>query len=279
MTTTEDRDAVTRATLLYRDGRWREGEVALRELIETASDERTRARARLALVDGWNLETWKRGLNPDHDKHGTLDEVERAAAQLDDDALEAGAAYQRGMALHQEFIMAEGNLDRELESFARAAERYEQIGDREGAAMATAMVGIFHHVDRLDRTTAEPILRRAYEMAPDDGTSYARSEAARHLGQIRQELGDPEAGLRYLEESLRIREQAGWPLHLPSAHHVIGYAKLEAGDFESARLHLDKAIELAEQLDAALTVAMAKRNRADLDFALLAPAVWRRSHP
>jgi len=262
----------------YREARWQEAYALLREALAAEGDELRAAHLRVALVHGLNYEDFKRGLTHREEKHRLLDEVE-AAIDGRDDGLLGSALYERGMALHIEFVMAEGDLDRELDSFTRAATLLERAGDLEGAAMATAMMGVFHHVDRLDRETADPILLRAHAMAPRDRPSLARAEAARHLGQIRQELGDPVAGLRYLEESLQIREDAGWPLHLPSAHHVIGYAKLEAGDFDGARLHLDKAIELAEQLDAPLTVAMAKRNRADLDFALLAPGVWRRSHP
>lgn len=259
----------------FASARWQEGYAILDEFLADSPSEREAARAKLALVEGRNFEDFKRGLQNGRDKHALLDEVEAVA----DGGLLGRALLERGMALHIEFVMAEPDIDRELACLTRAAELCEQAGDMEGAAMATALTGVFHHVDRLDRETAEPILRRAYEMAPEPGPSLAKAEAARHLGQIKQELGDPKAGLVLLEESLAIREAAGLEIHLPSALHVIGYAMLEAGDLAGAREALTRAHEIAERLDTPLPLAFILRAEADLMMAELVPNVWRRSHP
>jgi tetratricopeptide (TPR) repeat protein len=271
-------DAISTATEHYRDARWQDAYDVLERAIAQAPDEHGAARCRTALVDGYNHEDFKRGLQPGRDKHAVIDAIEEAASRMHDDHLLAGALFHRGMALHIEFIMAVGDPDREAECFARAAELYEATGDREGAAMATAMLGIFHHVDRLDREAAEPILRRAYDSAPP-GPSLARSEAARHLGQIRQELGDPESGLALLEESLELRRAAGWEVLLPSAMHAIGYARLEAGDLDGAEAILADAREVAERFDARLPLAFITRTQGDVAMARIVPNVWRRTHP
>lgn len=264
---------------LFGEALWQEAYARLLTAVGDEQDERAIARFKLALVHGYNQEDFKRGLRHQQEKHELLDEVEAVAGEADDDLLLAAALHERGMALHIEFVMAEGDLDREIESFTRAAELFSAAGDTESAAMSTAMRGVFHHVARLDRETAWPLLLEAHSMAPSPDTSLARAEAARHLGQIKQEQGDIATGLPYLEESVRIREAVGKPLHLPSAYHVLGFARLEDGDLDAAEADLDQAEKLARDLDMPLTVAMVARNRADLDFARIAPSVWRRSHP
>lgn len=272
-------ETIHEATLLNRQGRWSEGSARLEALAASATDEAERALAQLALVDGWSLEDWKRGLGRGRDKHAVLDQVERAAEVFDDHRLQAGAAYQRGMALHQQFIMDTGDPKRERLSFRRAAELYARVGDREGKAMATAMLGIYFHVDLLDRASAEPILREAYELAPDDGRSYARSEASRHLGQIRQERGDPAGALPMLEESLALREGSGYEIFVSTGVHAVASAKLDAGDLDGAAADLARARAEAERYDGALTLALVASTEASLELARLVPGVWQRSHP
>ena len=280
MEATYDLDRMlARVDLHCGEARWPVAYALLASALGEAKSDSDRARLKLALVAGQNQDDFKRGLRYGEEKHETLDEIEALAGELGDRALLAAALQERGTALHIEFIMSEGDFERELDSFSRAAEIFTELGDAEAAAMSTASIGVCHHVDRIDRETAWPILLEAHRMAPSDGPSLARAEAARHLGQIRQELGDVVEGIRYLEESVRLREQAGTPLYLPSAYHVLGYARLEAGDLNGAEADLDRARRLAEELNLPLTVAMVARNRADLDFARIAPNIWRRSHP
>jgi hypothetical protein len=119
-------------------------------------------------------------------------------------AVAAEALYLRGAVLHVDFIMGQGDPERELDCFTRA-EIFGQLGDKENAALATAFIGIFHHVDRLDRDTAESILRRAYETAPATGaairgSSTPWSDPARARRSKRRTrntailIGHPEAG-------------------------------------------------------------------------------------
>jgi tetratricopeptide (TPR) repeat protein len=269
-------------TELFDQGRWTEGYDVLRAEIEATPDPVEAARLKIAIVDAANDEDWSRGLHNRWLKHGLLDEVDVvAAANPDEDALGADALFQRGMALHIDFIMAPDGeaLERERESFARAAELYDAAGDDEGAAFALAMLGIYHHVDLLDRETARPLLQQAFDRAPADRPTYARSEAARHLGQIQQELGDPAGALPMLEESYRQREGASHERHLAAALHALGSARLDAGDFDGAERDLARAREIAERWGAVFILPLIARTEADLAFARLAPGVWRRSHP
>jgi tetratricopeptide (TPR) repeat protein len=274
---TKEHEAIARARELYRQARFEEGHASLRDAIAAELDARIAAWMRVELARGLSDEDWKRGLRNATEKHELLAAVD-AVADVDE-LLLAAALHERGMALHQEFIMSEGDLERELACFSRAAQIREAAGDLHGASMSLAMVGIYYHVDLLDREAAVPILRRAYALSRESGNDWAGSEATRHLGQIQQEQGDPAGALPLLEESLSLRERAGMEAFSASALHALGYARLEAGDMEGAARELSRARSVAERIGAPFTLAMIARTEADLEFARLAPGVWRRSHP
>lgn len=279
MSATEERvDPVEDAREHYRHARWDEARALLEPAIAAEADHLRRARLQVALVEVWNWEDLKRGLQQGRDKLALLDDAQ-AVAEGRDDALLAEALFQRGMALHAAHLMDDGGTAGELEAFTRSAELHETVGDLESAAMSLALSGVFHHVVHLDRDTARPLLERAHGMVPEPETSLARAEAARHLGQIQQELGDPAGCQRYLEESVRIRERVGYPINLPSAYHALGFAKLDAEDFEGARADLERAHEWAERTGSRMPLAMIKRTEADLELAEIVPALWRRTHP
>jgi tetratricopeptide (TPR) repeat protein len=270
--------AVHDAAVLAEQARWEEAIALLKRLLRTPNDSEERSRLQLALVRVYNEEDWTRGLRNHSAKHALLDEVDRNGSLPN--ALAAEALYLRGAVLHVDFIMGQGDPERELDCFTRAAELFIQFGDSENAALATAFIGIFHHVDRLDRDTAEPILRRAYEMAPTNGGSYAKAEAARHLGQIQQERGDPRGALELLEEALQLVAEARLTRHLSSALHAIGFAHLEAGDVAVAEDYLRRAREMGERHGGRFFLGLIARTEADLAFMRqTSPTVHRRTHP
>jgi tetratricopeptide (TPR) repeat protein len=273
--------AVREAAVLAEASRWEEAIALLRRLLRSSADEASRTRLQLALVRVYNEEDWTRGLCNRAVKHAILDDIDGKAGLPE--AFAAEALYLRGAVLHVDFIMDQGGGDpeREIACFTRATELFGRLGDTENAALATAFIGIFHHVDRLDRDTAEPILRRAYEMAPTTGGSYAKAEAARHLGQIQQERGEPAGALELLDESLQLQAEARLPpCHLAAALHAIGFARLEAGDISGADNYLRRAREVAERYGARFFLGLIARTEADLALMrLTGPAVHRRTHP
>jgi tetratricopeptide (TPR) repeat protein len=260
---------------LCEQARWEEASALLQRRLREESEENAKAALNIALARVYNDMDWALGLGHVKEKHAALDRAENAAAGT----AAAHLLLQRGIALHLEFIMAEGDPERELDCFRRAADLYQCNGEQEDAALATAYIGIFYHVVRLDRDAAEPILHQAYEMAPPVG-STARAEAARHLGQIRQERGDPVGALPLLEESLRQRAEAGHSRHLASALHALGFACLEAGDLKGAEDYLRRARENGERYSNRFFLAMVARTEADLTFTrYLGHATRGRSHP
>jgi len=141
-----------------------------------------------------------------------------------------------------------------------AANLFEELGDREKSALQ--------------------ILRRAYDVVPDVGGSYARSEAARHLGQIQQERGDPKGALKFLEESLQLLAEARLTRHLAFGLHAIGFARLEAGDLGGAEDYLRRAREMAERYGSRFILGLIGRTEADLTFRhLTSYKVHGRTHP
>jgi tetratricopeptide (TPR) repeat protein len=266
------------AAELAEQARWEEAIAALRRLLRNATEPELKSRLQLALVRIYNEEDWTRGLRNHNVKHALLDEVDRQSNLPK--AIVAEASYLRGAVLHVDFIMGEGDPERELACLTRAADLFGQLGDRENATLATSFIGIFHHVDRLDRDAAEPILRRAYEMAPSAGGSYAKAEAARHLGQIRQERGDPKGGLALLEEALELVAEARLTRHLSSALHAVGFAHMEAGDLDVAEDYLRRAREMGERHGGRFFLGLIARTEADLAFMRqTSPTVHRRTHP
>lgn len=264
----------------YRHARWDQAYALLEPALAAAGDPLEAACLKVGLVEVWNWEDLKRGLQSGRDKLALLDEAQADLDEADDRALLARAAFERGMALHAAYLLADAPTDGELACFVSAAELHEAEGDLESAAMALALAGVYHHVVELDRATAQPLLVRAHGLPPQDGApSLARAEAARHLGQILQELGDHDGSIRFLTESVEIRERAGYPINLPSAYHALAYALLEAGDLAGAAARIAQAREWGERTGSRFPLAMIKRTEADLELAELAPALWRRSHP
>jgi tetratricopeptide (TPR) repeat protein len=279
MTIVSRDDALATAVELCEHARWEEAEALLRRVAGRQSNDLDRVELELAVVAAQNDRDWTRGVREPQRKQAELDRIEDLVGDRSPRLL-AKTMFERGMALHLEFIFAVGDPDRELASFTTAAEIYASVGDREGSALATAFIGIFHHVDRLDRQAALPILQRAYDLTEAHSGSAARSEAARHLGQIRQELGDPAGGIALLEEALELRAEAGDFRHLSSALHALGSAHLEAGDLDVAADYLFRARNLGELHGSQLFLTMIARTEADLAFRRVTGANVRgRTHP
>ena len=264
---------------LCEQSRWEEAFALLDRLEPLTTRPLDVARLKLARVRSLSDLDWARGLRNPAEKHALLDEVQ-AIVRGESTELEAMAEFQRGMALHLEFIMAVGDADRELECFTRAAALFESIGDLENAALSIAFIGIFHHVDRLDRDAAIPFLQKAYELTEAGRGSEARSEATRHLGQIHQERGEFAAAIPLLEESLAARAEAGSSRHLASALHALGYAHLEAGNLDTAEDYLDRGRHLGELHGSRLFLPMIAKARAELALRrIVGPNTAGRTHP
>jgi tetratricopeptide (TPR) repeat protein len=174
------------------------------------------------------------------------------------DAAEADLAVARGRQLHARFLLqrdqdpsgAEADPG-ELPLFEHAAQLYRTLGDTRGEADALFWAGCFHQVVRRDNATAVPVLEQSLELASQAGDEAVMSEALRHLGIAAHACGDLETARRRLEESTRLRREAGL---LPGvASNMVGLAYIAAAQDRAgealALISEARAIALACQAD------------------------------
>jgi tetratricopeptide (TPR) repeat protein len=174
-------------------------------------------------------------------------------ADMELDAVEADLALARGQIIHGRFLAGRtGDPGRdkedpqELELFERAAQLYDQRGDRRGHAEALFWIGCFHQVVRRDNETAVPVLERSLELAALEDDKRAMSEVLRHLGIAEHAAGRLDPARERLEESVRLRREMGF---LPGvAGNLVGLSYIAAaqGRREDALALIEEATAIAE---------------------------------
>ena len=195
----------------------------------------------------------------------------RAAADRELDAAEADLAVARGRIMHTRFLLrrdegltAAGEEPGELALFERAAQLYRALGDVGGEAEALFWVGCFHQVVRRDNAAAVPVLERSLELASRAGDAAVMSEALRHLGIAAHAAGRLDLARQRLEESTRLRREAG--LQPGAAANMVGLAYIAAaqGRRDDALALLAEAGAIAEASGARRILRQADEARAEL---------------
>lgn len=166
------------------------------------------------------------------------------------DAVEADAALARGMLLHARFQAAstgDGSPPledpAELSLFERALEVYRGLGDPRGEAEALFWIGCVHQFIRRDNETAVPYFERSRELAAQTGDKPTWAEALRHLGVVAHQAGRLDEARERLEESSRLRREAGI---MPGvASNMIGLAYIAAAQDRRA-----DALAILDEADA-----------------------------
>jgi len=115
--------------------------------------------------------------------------VADGAAHLD--LLEAGLALARGRLAHARFLGSSRTDTYDRGLFDRAVDLYRAHGDVRGEAEATFWLATYHQVVLGDHDTAEPLLRRADDLATKAGDDLTRSYALRHLCFVAQHHDQP----------------------------------------------------------------------------------------
>jgi tetratricopeptide (TPR) repeat protein len=176
--------------------------------------------------------------------------LETADSELD--AVEADLALARGRNIHTKFLAARdrdpaqaAEDPAELPLFERARALYQALGNTAGEADALFWLGCFHQVVRGDDATAVPLLERSLALATQADADATMSEALRHLGIAAHRAGQFEVARAQLEESSRLRREAGL---LPGvASNLIGLAYIAAAQ--------DRRADALTLLDEATTIA------------------------
>jgi tetratricopeptide (TPR) repeat protein len=169
------------------------------------------------------------------------------AAELELDGVEADLALARGRVLHGRFLQQRAEDPeraredaRELALFERAAEVYRIRGDVRGEAESLFWVGCCLQVVRRDNDAAVPVLWRSLELATRADDTTTMSEALRHLGIAEHAAGRLDAARLHLEESTRLRREAGaWP---GVAANLVGLTYIAVGQDRR-----DDALKLIEE--------------------------------
>jgi tetratricopeptide (TPR) repeat protein len=183
------------------------------------------------------------------------------------DAAEADLCVARGRIMHTRFLLNRdadpGSAQEEpgeLELFERAARLYRAVGDEQGEAAALFWIGCFHQVIRRDRDTAVPALERSLALASQAQDLSTASEALRHLGIDAHAAGRFDQARQRLEESTRLRREAG---QMPgAAFNMIGLAYIAA-----AQQRHDDALALLDEAGAIAKAAGATRVQQSVDQA------------
>jgi tetratricopeptide (TPR) repeat protein len=181
---------------------------------------------------------------------GVLADAERGL-----DGVEADVALARGRVLHARFQNERARVGpaavedpAELPLFERALELYRALGDVRGEAEALFWVGCLHQFVRRDDEIAVPLLERSGRLAAEAGDASTRSEALRHLGIAAHAAGRLDEARERLEESTRLRREAG---ALPGvAANMVGLAYIAAAQ--------DRRADALATLDEAYTIARAQ---------------------
>ena len=230
--------SVDEAETLRLAGRWGEALALLED--ELARDLRAEERGRALVEFARTLNDRSTfGAAPDEARtEAVVRDLEHLAHDEDDGPLLAAALDLRGRALHARFLAdrSAGEPEGELALFERGLELREP-DDARGVAESLFHVGLVHQVVREDGPTSEPFFEGSYRLAGEAGDDVLRSYAIRHLGWARQERGDVEGARAAFEESLDLRERAGF---LPG----VGAAALALADFEAEQGRPERAREL-----------------------------------
>ncbi len=167
-------------------------------------------------------------------------------AEHEVDAVEADLALARGRLLHARFLAEKQDDPRELPLFEQAAALYHQLGDLRGEAESLFWIGAFHQVVRGDTDTALPVLEAAYQLAAQAGDTLTLSYAARHLGFADMAEGRLDRARERLEESVRLRREAGFQPGVAAGLLSLAQLAARAGHRDQAMALLDEAAAVAE---------------------------------
>ncbi|MET7460999.1 hypothetical protein [Nonomuraea sp. NPDC005501] len=193
------------------------------------------------------------------DDAGALAEADREL-----DAVEADLALARGRIAHGRYLRDREEGPEELPLFRRAAELRRSLGDARGEAEAVFWLGTYHQVVRGDHDAAVPLLERSYELAVAAGDGLTASYAARHLGIAAHVAGRLGVARERLEESTRLRREAGFLAGVAANLVGLVHVAVDEGRLGDAAALAGEAAALAEESGARAVLRQVEEARARL---------------
>jgi tetratricopeptide (TPR) repeat protein len=168
-----------------------------------------------------------------------------ATAERELDGVEAALALARGRVMHGRFLETQREDPAELALFERAAVLYRTRGDERGEGEALLWVGIFHQFIRHDNAAAVPALERSRALVEPTGDGLLLSYVLRHLGIAEHSAGRLDAARHLLEESTRLRREAGLLAGVAANLVGLAYIALAQGRNDEAVAIVAEAGDLA----------------------------------
>jgi tetratricopeptide (TPR) repeat protein len=256
-------DAEALADVWRLAGRWEDALALLRGLDPVASELGGAAVARQQFLIGRILidQGMFGGFDTHAERETTLDRALTHAQAMGDAALLAAIWDAKGLSLHVAYLDGDRSSEpeHELEYFERGLALRQQAGDRRDLAESFFHVGLVYGVLRHDHTQALPYFQQSYQVAQAAGDQIMESYAIRHIAFAHYDAGDIPAARAALEESLRLRETAGFVPGVAMALMALAYAVKEHGERSKALALLERAKQIFESLGATPRVALVEQ--------------------
>jgi tetratricopeptide (TPR) repeat protein len=198
--------------------------------------------------------------------------TQRALEQVEKAPLPAGLTEDRRLVARAKALCGLTRLYLSLGDNAnakRAAEEsvalYRQSPDRRG--LAFALIVLAYPLDFLgERAQAEEALQESYSIGRAEGDTYIICRALNRLGHVIVDLyHDLGLAQRYVEESLRLAQEAGLRSQEAQAFEILGFIAIHQNDPEAARRHLTESVRAYEAIGASFNVILEKSNLAHLE--------------
>ena len=157
--------------------------------------------------------------------------------------------------------------ENELDFFERGLELRRKSGTPEQVAESLFHVGLVYDVIRRDYDRALSYHEKAYKLAQEVGDKITASYAIRHIGFARLAAGELETAEQALRESLALREEAGFTAGIAFALAALAHLETQKGDKASALSRLHQARAILESLRATARVAWVDKHIASLSEA------------
>jgi class 3 adenylate cyclase/tetratricopeptide (TPR) repeat protein len=239
-------------------GLWQSREAArwFRAAVETADGLELAAQERARLWESYASAA--EGVEP----YATIaDGFERALAIYRSLGRDADAGRVEAWLAHVAFQFGD---DEGVVRWVRSAlEHLEPLGESRDLALALVRLGWHHHRQRRD-DEAEPLLRRAAEIAQRVGEGVVHARAMISLGMLMYRTERSEEGLEHLERGLDLARSSGdLPLLLWGLLVVSEALEVVASDYPRAEALVREGVELARRSGHTEQIAWMQGNLAD----------------
>ena len=247
-----------RSDALRLQGKWNDAQTILNDLHTIAEQFGIAAQAKVCLQFGRVLTD--EGMFAGRDRweacHSALQQAYTLAKEANVPHLLGDVHDALGMYTHVQYLAGDRSKEppEELAHFEQGLTLRKQGGTAVQIAESLFHIGLVYDVIRRDYDQAAPYHQQAYEMSLEAGDKVIASYAIRHLGFTHFAADDLASAKAALEESLRLREEAGFVPGAAFAIIALAHWHMRSGDNEGALTKLQQAREMLITLNATARV-------------------------